>query len=574
MTPAATPTAAPTVNLRPRASLGRVLDDLGATLLQLVAGDVEGAPEIGGVVIHDPLDVPALPAGALVLAVGLEDETDVVALLRDLGEQGAAGLVLRAPAPVSDDVRRVVEATGVCLLVLSRGAPWAHLATMLRSLLAEGDIAVAGSESLGGLPSGDLFAVANAIASLLDAPVTIEDRRSRVLAFSGRQDEADPSRVETILGRQVPERYARALADQGVFRELHRTDRPVFVTPIPMDGDTFTRPRVAVAVRAGDEVLGSIWAAVPGPLSDERTEALCDAAKLVALHLLRVRAGADVQRRLRADLLSTALEGGVQAQGALDRLGLGGGVQLMVLGVAVTGSDVGAGPDDDAVVAHDRERLGDAFAVHLSGAHPRSAAALIGGVTYGLVPVPGVVDGAEDRAARIAQEFLDRVGDRRSAVVGIGPTAGDVTALAHSRACVDRVLRVLRDRPGGRPVARLADVHVESLMLEMRDIVAARGDRPEGALARLAAYDVQHRTNLVETLRAWLEAFGDVVAAAEGLFVHPNTFRYRLRRVAEVGGMDLDDPDVRYGALLQLRLLPPAAPASPAAPAPEHAAGG
>jgi DNA-binding PucR family transcriptional regulator len=46
------------------------------------------------------------------------------------------------------------------------------------------------------------------------------------------------------------------------------------------------------------------------------------------------------------------------------------------------------------------------------------------------------------------------------------------------------------------------------------------------------------------------------VAAAEGLFVHPNTFRYRLRRVAEVGGMDLDDPDVRYGALLQLRLLP------------------
>jgi DNA-binding PucR family transcriptional regulator len=521
-----------------------------------VAGDVEGAPEIGGVVIHDPLDVPVLPAGALVLAVGIQDEAEVVALLHELGEHGAAGLVLRAPALVTDDVRRVVETTGVALLALSRGAPWAHLATMLRSLLAEGDIAVAGTESLGGLPSGDLFAVANAIASLLDAPVTIEDRRSRVLAFSGRQDEADPSRVETILGRQVPERYARALAERGVFRELHRTDRPVFINPIPMDGDTFTRPRVAVAVRAGDEVLGSIWAAVPGPLSDERTEALLDAAKLVALHLLRVRAGADVQRRLRADLLSTALEGGVQAQAALDRLGLSG-LQLMVLGVAVTGSDVGEGADDDAVMAHDRERLGDAFAVHLSAAHPRSAAALIGGVTYGLVPVSGVVDGAEDRAVRIAQEFLDRVGDRRSAVVGIGPTAGDVTALAHSRTSVDRVLRVLRDRRGGQPVARLSDVHVEALMLEMRDIVAARGDRPEGALASLMTYDTQHRTNLVETLRAWLEAFGDVVAAAEGLFVHPNTFRYRLRRVAEVGGMDLDDPDVRYGALLQLRLLPP-----------------
>ncbi|WP_262347478.1 PucR family transcriptional regulator [Nocardioides dongxiaopingii] len=553
----------PVTGLRPRASLGRVLDDLGATLLDLVAGDVDGTPEIGGVVIHDPMDAPVLPGGALVLGVGVDTPARVVDLLGVLGEQRAAGLVVRGPVQPTDAVADAVAATGVALLALSPGAPWAHLASMLRSLLAEGDLAVGGAESLGGLPSGDLFAVANAIASLLDAPVTIEDRSSRVLAFSGRQDEADPSRVETILGRQVPERYARALAEQGVFRDLHRSDRPVFVTPIPMDGDTFTRPRVAVAVRAGDEVLGSIWAAVPGPLSEERTEALCDAAKLVALHLLRVRAGADVQRRLRADLLSTALEGGVRAREALDRLGLGG-QQLMVLGVAVAGSDVGDGDTDDAVVAHERERLSDAFAVHLGAVHPKAAAALIGGVAYGLVPAPGA-GGAEERAVRIGREFLDRVGDRRGGVVGVGPAAGDVAALARSRQCVDRALRVLRDehgqrdRDGARRVARLADVHFEALVLEMRDLMAARGERPEGALARLAAYDAQHRTNLVETLQAWLEAFGDVVAAAEALFVHPNTFRYRLRRVAEVGEMDLADPDVRFGALLQLRLVPPGA---------------
>ncbi|MCD4523959.1 CdaR family transcriptional regulator [Nocardioides sp. cx-173] len=546
----------PAVNLRPRASLGRVLDDLGATLLDLVAGDPEGTQEIGGVVIHDPLDMPLLPAGALVLGVGVDEPERVVALLHALGREGAAGLVLRGPVQVTPEVRTAVEESGVTLLGLSRGAPWAHLAAMLRSLLAEGDVGVAEPESMGGLPSGDLFAVANAISSLLDAPITIEDRSSRVLAFSGRQDEADPSRVETILGRQVPERYARVLSERGVFRDLHRSDKPVFITPIPMEGNTFTQPRVAVAVRAGDEVLGSIWAAVPGPLSDERTEALCDAAKLVALHLLRVRAGADVQRRLRADLLSSALEGGAGAREALDRLGLGA-QPLMVLGVAVTGSDVGDGADGDAVVAHERERLSDAFAMHLSAVHPKSAAALIGGVAYGLVPVPGSADGAEERASRIAQEFLDRVGDRRNAVVGIGPIAGDVGELAHSRSSVDRALRVLRDG-GGRRVARLSDIHVEALMLEMRDLVAARGDRPEGALARLMAYDAQHHASLVETLQAWLEAFGDVVAAAERLYVHPNTFRYRLRRLMEVGEMDLSEPDVRFGALLQLRLLPPA----------------
>ena len=59
-------------NPRPRASLGRVLDDLGATLLDVVHGDPERDDEIGGVVIHDPVDAPVLPAHALVLGVDLD----------------------------------------------------------------------------------------------------------------------------------------------------------------------------------------------------------------------------------------------------------------------------------------------------------------------------------------------------------------------------------------------------------------------------------------------------------------------------------------------------------------------
>ena len=147
--------------------------------------------------------------------------------------------------------------------------------------------------------------MANAVGALLDAPVTIEDRSSRVLAFSGRQDEADSSRVETIIGRQVPERYAKTLTELGVFRELYREHRPVVVNPADLGADAVSKQRVAIAVRAGDEVLGSIWAAMDGEVTPERSAVLQDSAKLVALHMLRVRAGADVQRRLRTDLVST-----------------------------------------------------------------------------------------------------------------------------------------------------------------------------------------------------------------------------------------------------------------------------
>jgi PucR C-terminal helix-turn-helix domain/GGDEF-like domain len=529
--------------MRPQASLGRVLDDLGATLLELVCGGIGHVTEIGGVAIHDPVDEPALPRHALVLGVGVREPADVAALLRALGKHDAAGLVLRLPVPTTPEVTEAVAESGVPLLGLTRGASWTQLAALLRSLLAEGDVGDDGPETLGGIPSGDLFAVANAVAALIDAPVTIEDRSSRVLAFSGRQDEADRSRVETILGRQVPERYSRLLTERGVFRDLYRSDQPVYVEPPPDGPADFNIPRVAVAVRAGDEVLGSIWAVVPGPLSQDRARAMCDAARLVALHMLRIRAGADVERRLRADLVSTALEGGPGAWEAVSRLGLAD-EPVVVLALGVPG-------------LADRQRLSDGLAMHLSAFHPRCATALVGDVTYCLVPVAGAGDAdGEQRATRIAADFLDRVGARGGAVIGIGQVAADTAGLPAARACADRVLRVLRGGgPGGRRVARLADVHPDVLLLELRDLAAAHGDRPTGPVAMLACYDTEHGTNLVATLRAWLDAFGDVPAAAAAMFVHPNTFRYRLRRLTEVSGIDLADPDQRFAAMLYLRVV-------------------
>jgi hypothetical protein len=548
---------------RPRANLGRVVDDLGATLLELAHGDPDRPGEISAVVFHDPLDQPVLPSHALVLGVGVDAPGHVAALLRTLGHQNAAALVLRAPVPLTDEVRAAADEAAVAVLGLRRGAPWGHLSEMLRSLLTQGTGArPAEEESLGGLPAGDLFAVANAIAALLDAPITIEDRNSRVLAFSGRQDEADPSRVETILGRQVPEAYARVLYERGVFRDLLRSDQPVFIEPIPDEIGGFVVPRVAISVRAGDEVLGSIWAAVPGRLSDERDEALRESAKLVALHMLRVRVGADVQRRMRADLLSTALEGDVGAGEALDRLGLSS-QPLLVLGVALDERSLRYDNPDSATVVHDRQQLSDAFALHLSALHPRSAAAAIGAVTYGLLPMTGAAEKAETRAVRILQDFLDRVGHRLPPITAVGPVALDLSDVAHSRSCVDRVLRVLRDGRPHRRIGRFDELQGQALISELRDLATARSEKPTGALARLIDYDRRHRGNLVQTLRAWLEAFGDVVMASESVAIHQNTFRYRLRRVAQVGQCDLSDPDQRFAMMVQLQVLRVDSPPGP-----------
>ncbi|HTN56008.1 MAG TPA: helix-turn-helix domain-containing protein, partial [Microbacterium sp.] len=480
--------------------------------------------------------------------IGIRDADDLAALVADAGRQQAVAVVVRASATLPDEVLRSAEAAGIAILGLARGATWTQLAALLRSVLAEDDIGHTPAESLGGIPSGDLFAVANAIAALLDAPVTIEDRSSRVLAFSGGQERADESRVETIIGRQVPDRYARALTDLGVFRDLYRDDAPVIIHPLDV-GEGVTTQRVAIAVRAGDEVLGSIWAAMDGALTPERTATLRDAAKLVALHLLRVRAGADAERRLRTELVSRAIDGGADARDALDRLGLSG-QRVCVSAATLAAVAPGEQRSDQDLVA-DRQRLADALALNLSAVQRGAAVALVGDTVYGILPV---ADGsAEERVVRLAEDFLQRVGARLPALIGIGQPAESVADIAHSRAQARRVLRVLSERPGHRRIARLRDVETESLLLDLRDLRSSRGDITAGVLAPLMEYDHRHDAHLVETLAAWLDSFGDVRAAAAACFVHPNTFRYRLRRVVEVGGIDVSDPDARFAAMLELR---------------------
>lgn len=543
---------------RPHATLGRVLDHLGSTLLRPGSGAVDPDRRIEAVLIHDPTEDQPPPAHGLVLGVGLGDLDAVAEVLDRLGRYDVAALVVRGPLATTPEVGAAAARAGVPVLALTPGASWVQMTTLLRSLLRDDDVAPIGADTLGGTPTGDLFAVANAISALLDAPITIEDRGSRVLAFSGGQDEADESRIETILGRQVPERYFRYLTDRGVFAQLYSSTEPVHVAPTDGPEVDFSLARVAIGVRAGDEVLGSIWAAVREPLSPERTRAMQEAATLVALHLLRLRAGADVDRRLHAELLSTALEGGAGAGAALARLQLERQpVVVLALGVLEQAATAGSSGSTDrsAHRAVLQERASDAWAVHLSAIHPRSAVAMLGDVTYGVLPVTRGEADAGARAVATAGDFISRVGDRLPVAVGVGPVAEPGAGLVVSRAGAASALRVLQHRADGPRAARFEDVHAEVVLADLADLTAARGWGVTGPVAALVRYDEENDQALVPTLRAWFDAFGDVRDAAERLFVHPNTFRYRLRRVREVAGLDLDDPDARLAAMVQLRMM-------------------
>jgi PucR family transcriptional regulator, purine catabolism regulatory protein len=86
-------------------------------------------------------------------------------------------------------------------------------------------------------------------------------------------------------------------------------------------------------------------------------------------------------------------------------------------------------------------------------------------------------------------------------------------------------------------------------------------------VAPLVAYDEQYETELVRTLETFLDADGNVAGAAERLFTHRHTVRYRLERVRELTGLDVGSTDGRERLSLGLKamrvlgIVPPGGPA-------------
>jgi hypothetical protein len=96
-----------------------------------------------------------------------------------------------------------------------------------------------------------------------------------------------------------------------------------------------------------------------------------------------------------------------------------------------------------------------------------------------------------------------------------------------------------------------SDEHLPELLLLANPAIAA--DLADRRLSPLSELPRARRDRLLETLRAWLDAHGEVRLAAEELHVHTQTVRYRLDRLRELLGDALDDADARLELALALR---------------------
>jgi hypothetical protein len=526
-------------------ALGALLEQLGVDLLQIVVAPAGLDVGVRGIVLHDAADEHPLERGVVVLAIGVDERgTAAAGLIDAAGEAGAAAVVLKRHGEVPETLAERARQRGVALLAVSSHASWGQLYTLLRT--AEATAGAPGDGVLGGAPVGDLFALANAVAAMVGGAITIEDPRSNVLAYSTSDAPIDVPRRRTILGRAVPEDWTRVLQEQGVFQRLWSADGPIRVR-LSDFGDV--NDRLAIAVRAGDQILGSMWALEGNhPFGSEAEQALASAAPVAALHLVRHYARDDLRRRDDSELLRAVLGAHLPPE-QLAAAGLRADGHVTVLGFELVSDDV-------AAATAGGERIEGLMALYLQAYRYDAVCAALEGRVY--VVVADAEPPAPERLLRLATGLVDNVrrGPRMTLRGAIGGTVAGLGGVLASRRDADSVLRVLAEDGHAPAVAALDAVRSRVILAELRDLAQREPAVLRGKLDRLREDDERGRTQHIATLRAYLDAFGDASRAARLLDVHPNTYRYRLRRALEIAELDLDDPLERLVAHLQLHLLP------------------
>jgi hypothetical protein len=152
---------------------------------------------------------------------------------------------------------------------------------------------------------------------------------------------------------------------------------------------------------------------------------------------------------------------------------------------------------------------------------------------------------------------LRAAAERAGARLALGPAvplAAAFESLTRARA----LLALMQAGLAGPGCLAAAEEHELELLLGT-DPELARGfaDRRLAPLAEVAG--AATRANLALTLQAWLRSPGQRKTIALALGVHPQTVRYRMARLRELFGEELDDPDGRFELELALRLRPFAA---------------
>jgi PucR family transcriptional regulator, purine catabolism regulatory protein len=399
--------------------------------------------------------------------------------------------------------------------------------------------------------------ICRTLSDLLESAVVIEDASFHLLAHAGGG--GDPHRKETIQHQGTPQRVLFDPQIQRMLRELEAKRGPIKVPAYPHVG--MSRERLIAPILAANQVLGYISVLDNPPHNDETAFlALEQAALVLALSIAKERELAEVEGRVRGEFLGDLLFGTYGDEAAAQR-------RARHLGYPLHGNHVVMLTDiddfraftrarqisEDAIQALKREFLRRVTAV-VRASFGRALVQGRSDSVVALLPIGTEPGDHQPRIHALGMQVRQTVADWKPGfTVSVGfsapaeAPAGVAAAMREVTSVMDSLARFKR----WGEVVTVPELGLTGLLAAVADERLV--DYARRLLGPLLEHDRTRNGSLVPTLRAYLET-GEQQEAAKRLRVHPNTLRYRLDRIREISGVELDDAETRLNLAVALRV--------------------
>jgi sugar diacid utilization regulator len=352
--------------------------------------------------------------------------------------------------------------------------------------------------------------IAKALHELTGMPVVIEDRYGNLTAWAG-PGRPDPYPKESFATRE------------HLLRRLMRARKPL------QDGE-----RLVLLASPRPELLGIVALIDPDRAADTADlVALEHGATVLSMELARLRGIADTELRLRRDLVHDLLSG-TDDESALARAeALDYDLRRPHRVVIVEGK--GRARAHDALLSAVRRALRTARQDGLCEIWSGHVA---------------IVTAGQANWEQLRRAMMSDLGSQCR--IGVGSLSARPSELPRSLREAGLALRLQKTLLPGSSACEYPKLGIFRMLASIPDLTDVEAFVREW-LGSLIDYDTRRKAELVHTLTQYLEHGGNYDATAAELSVHKSTLKYRLQRIRELTGLELNDPDVHFNLQLATR---------------------
>lgn len=494
-------------------------------------------------VVDIPQATEWVRSGELLLTTfyGIRDDVDAqVALCEQLANKQLAGMIVAAGKyvdHVSDPVRAAADRARFPIIEL----PW-HIAfeDVVRVVsehsindqyqLYKQSLTIHGALTRLVLDSGSLQDVAHELCTLLRRPVEIDDLTFTMLAeASGPGIEVDETRRIAIREGRSSTGLLEHLRRSGILARVRSTFRP---ERIDVTDETrkygMTKPRILAPIVVARKIYGYVWI-----IADDRDlepldfHAIEHGATVAALILFRDQTVHQAQERAEQQLLSRLLADDLRLDNSLRE-------QMGRFHLRPEASHA-------VIVIDPAQNESRSVELAARNAAQHQGVVLLVGERAGRVVVL-LECSRREQLEGFCQTLVTTSQHLDTAMhLGASPLQQGTSSLYHA---YEQALEALALLPALSPDGQVA--HFEDLgILHWLHALPPRlleENAYARYLQRLVDHDRMHSTQLVQTLDVFLQHDGNGVQAAQQLYIHRHTLKYRLQRIAEICDLDLEDP--------------------------------